>query len=86
MAKSGDFVIGCRKDYAQYAFEVPKFYSTYMINRIILKYAIKNMAKIQAPLKYRLPHTVGKLRLSSFSLAAELGVGVGALHQEDGQL
>ena len=37
-----------------------------MINCTFLQYAIKNMAKFQGTLKYRLPHIVGKLRLSSF--------------------
>ena len=37
-----------------------------MINRTFLQYAIKNMAKFKGTLKYRLPHIVGKLRLSSF--------------------
>ena len=36
-----------------------------MINRTFLQYAIKNMAKFQGTLKYRLPHIVGKLRKSS---------------------
>ena len=34
-----------------------------MINRTLLQYAIKNIAKNHVMLKYRLPHTVGKLRL-----------------------
>ena len=46
-------------------FKPPKFYSTQMIYHTSILYALKNMAKIQGTLKYRLPHTIGKLRLSS---------------------